>query len=148
MQHHTLCKEEPRDVRQGPAGAGRQRHLRDNDELILTKIPVCQDPMLAPRGINQGRMSMESYNQPVVVGHVLVMPGDVITADSDGVAVVPRARAEQVAEIARWIFEDDDVKHGKIYDGIGRPRDWTVLGHTQPPPGDKPLHPAPVRQGK
>ena len=70
---------------------------RDNDEIILTRIPVYQDPMLAPRGINQGRMWMESYNQPVVVGHVLVMPGDVITADSDGVAVVPRAKAEQVA---------------------------------------------------
>jgi 4-hydroxy-4-methyl-2-oxoglutarate aldolase len=120
---------------------------RDNDELILTKIPVYQDPMLAPRGINQGRMWMESYNQPVVVGHVLVMPGDVITADSDGVAVVPRARAEQVAGIARWIFEDDEVKRGKIYESIGRPRDWTVQGHAQPPaPGDQPVHPAPVWQ--
>ena len=55
---------------------------RDNDELILTRIPVYQDPVQAPRGINQGRMWMESYNQPVVVGHVLVMPGDVITADA------------------------------------------------------------------
>jgi len=119
---------------------------RDNDEIILTRIPVYQDPMLAPRGINQGRMWMESYNQPVVVGHVLVMPGDVITADSDGVAVVPRAKAEQVAEIARWIFEDDEVKRGKIYDSVGKPRDWTVQGHTEPPPPtDKPLHPAPQK---
>jgi regulator of RNase E activity RraA len=122
---------------------------RDNDELILTRIPVYQDPMLAPRGINQGRMWMESYNQPVVVGHVLVMPGDVITADSDGVAVVPRAKAEQVAEIARWIFEDDEVKRGKIYDSAGRNRDWTVEGHkAPPPPGDRPLHPEPVWQRK
>jgi regulator of RNase E activity RraA len=122
---------------------------RDNDELILTRIPVYQDPALAPRGINQGRMWMESYNQPVVVGHVLVMPGDVITADSDGVAVVPRAKAEQVAGIARWIFEDDEIKRGKIYDSAGRPRDWTVLGHTTPPsPSDKPIHAAPVWQGK
>jgi 4-hydroxy-4-methyl-2-oxoglutarate aldolase len=122
---------------------------RDNDELILTRVPVYQDPMQAPRGINQGRMWMESYNQPVVVGHVLVMPGDVITADSDGVAVVPRAKAEQVAEIARWIFEDDEIKRGKIYDNNGKPRDWTVSGHTQPPPPtDKPIHPAPVWTGK
>ena len=118
---------------------------RDNDELILTRIPVYQDPMQAPRGINQGRMWVESYNQPVVVGHVLVMPGDVIVADSDGVAVVPRARAEQVAGIARWIFEDDEVKRGKIYDSIKKPRDWTVEGHTQPPPpSDAPIHAAPV----
>jgi len=118
---------------------------RDTDEMILTRIPVYQDPMLSPRGINQGRMWVESYNQPVVVGHVLVMPGDIIVADSDGVAVVPRAKAEQVAEIARWIFEDDEVTRGQIYDRIGKPRDWTVQGHTPPPPpSDKPLHPAPV----
>jgi hypothetical protein len=45
-----------------------------------------------------------------------------------------------VAEIARWIFEDDEVKRGKIYDNVGRPRDWTVLGHTEPaPPTVKPI---------
>ncbi|MGP8246576.1 MAG: RraA family protein [Bryobacteraceae bacterium] len=113
---------------------------RDTDELALTRIPVYQDPMQAPRGINQGRMWVESYNEPVVVGGVLVMPGDVIVADNDGVAVVPRRVAEQVAEISRWIFEDDEVKRGKIYDSVGRPRDWTVQGHTEPPPAsDKPI---------
>jgi regulator of RNase E activity RraA len=101
--------------------------------------------MLAPRGINQGRMWVESYNQPIVVGHVLVMPGDIIVADNDGVAVVPRARGEKVAEVARWIFEDDETKRGKIYDHLDRPRDWTVKGHTEPaPPSDKPLSPKPV----
>jgi regulator of RNase E activity RraA len=71
---------------------------------------------------------------------VLVLSGDVIVADNDGVAVVPRRVAEQVAEISRWIFEDDEVKRGKIYDSIGRPRDWTVQGHTEPPPAsDKPI---------
>jgi regulator of RNase E activity RraA len=122
---------------------------RDTDEMILSRIPVYQDPVLSPRGINQGRMWVESYNNPVVVGHVLVMPGDVIVADSDGVAVVPRAKAEQVAEVGRWIYEDDEVKRGKIFDSIGKPRDWTVQGHTQPPPPtDKPLDPRPVWQKK
>ncbi len=110
---------------------------RDNDEMILTRIPVYQENLRAPRGINPGRMWAESYNEPVAVGHVLVMPGDVIVADSDGVAVVPRAQAEQVAKIARWIFEDDEVTRGKIYDQIGKPRDWTVTGHTEPPPATK-----------
>lgn len=120
---------------------------RDTDELSLTHIPVYQDPMKSPRGINQGRMWVESYNDPVVVGGVLVMPGDVIVADNDGVAVVPRAQAQQVAAIARWIFEDDETKRGKLYDRLGRPRDWTVQGHTEPPPAPEtpipPISPIP-----
>lgn len=83
---------------------------RDTDEMTLTRIPVYQNPL--PRGINPGRTWIESDNQPVTVGHVLVMPGDIIVADGDGVAVVPRGRAEEVAGIARWIFEDDEWKRG------------------------------------
>ena len=70
-----------------------------------------------------------------------VTPGDIIVADNDGVAVVPRAKADQVAEVGRWIFEDDEVKRGKIYDRVGKPRDWTVEGHTEPPPpSNKVIH--------
>lgn len=113
---------------------------RDTDELTLARIPVYQDPMQAPRGINQGRMWVESYNQPVVVGGVLVLPGDIIVADNDGVAVVPRAKAEPVAEVARWIYLNDEISRGKIFDRIGKPRDWTVTGHQTPaPPSDKPF---------
>ena len=53
------------------------------DEMTLTRIPVYQDPALSPRGINPGRMWVESYNEPVVVGHVLVMPGDIVVADNE-----------------------------------------------------------------
>jgi regulator of RNase E activity RraA len=114
---------------------------RDTDEMTLSRIPVYQDPALSPRGINPGRMWVESYNEPITVGHVLVMPGDIIVADNDGVAVVPRAKADQVAEVGRWIFEDDEVKRGKIYDRVGKPRDWTVEGHTKPPPpSNKVIH--------
>jgi regulator of RNase E activity RraA len=132
-------------VGRGLRGIVGNQACRDNDEMILTRIPCYQDPLQAPRGINQGRMWIESYNQPVTVGHVLVMPGDIIAADTDGVAVVPRAKAEQVAKIARWIYEDDEIKRGKIYDQIGRPRDWTVQGHTTPPaPSETPIDPNPV----
>lgn len=130
---------------QGLRGFVGNAVCRDTDEMTLVKIPVYQDPFQAPRGINQGRMWVESFNQPVVVGGVLVMPGDVVVADSDGVAVAPRSKAEKVAEVARWIYEDDEVKRGKIYDSTGRPRDWTVEGFKQPPPpSDVPIHKTPV----
>lgn len=130
---------------QGLRGFVGNAVCRDNDELIVARVPVYQNAALAPRGINQGRMWMESYNQPIVVGGVLVMPGDIIVADSDGVAVVPRAKAEQVAEIAYWIYADDEIKRMKIFDSAKRPRDFTVEGVEPPaPPTDKPLHTNPV----
>ena len=97
--------------------------------------------MEAPRGINQGRMWMESYNEPIVTWWCT---GDARRRyrgrQRRRRRGAPGKVAEQVAEISRWIFEDDEVKRGKIYDSIGRPRDWTVLGHTEPPPpSDKPI---------
>ncbi len=45
----------------------------------------------------------------------------------------------------RRIYEDDEVKRVRIFDSIKRERDWTVQGHTQPPPPtDKPVSKAPV----
>ena len=66
--------------------------------MSMTRIPVYQNPLLAPRGINPGRTWLESYNQPITVGHVLVMPGDIIVADGDGVAVVPRPEPKRSLE--------------------------------------------------
>lgn len=115
---------------------------RDTDELALTQIPVYQNLLKWPRGINQGRMWMESYNEPIVVGGVLVMPGDVIVADGDGVAVVPRRVAKEVARFARWDFENDEATRQKLYRLDKMPLDWTVEGHTTPPAQDMPITPA------
>ncbi len=72
--------------------------LADSDEIIHQKIP-CYFRRLA-RGIRPGRNELESVNRPVTIGGVLVRPGDVVMADGDGVVVVPRERAEEVAQAA------------------------------------------------
>jgi regulator of RNase E activity RraA len=86
---------------------------RDTDENILQRIPIYQRQHT--RGINPGRVLVESYNQPVTVGGVLVMPGDIVVADSDGVAVVPRAKAEVVAAAARRILDSDKKARRGLY---------------------------------
>ena len=69
--------------------------LADTDEIIYHKVPVWFRRLA--RGIRPGRNELESVNRPVTVGGVLVRPGDVVVADGDGVVVVPRERAEEVA---------------------------------------------------
>ena len=97
---------------------------RDSDEVILQRIPVYQRD--STRGIDPGRVIIESYNQPINAGGVLVFPGDVIVADTDGVAVVPRAKAEAVAAIARKIQDGDKAGRRRLYQRLKRDPDFTV----------------------
>lgn len=97
---------------------------RDSDENILQRIPIYQRGFT--RGIDPGRVQIESYNTPVNVGGVLVLPGDVIVGDTDGVVVVPRDQADAVAAAARRIQNEDKAGRRKLYERLKRPSDFTV----------------------
>jgi regulator of RNase E activity RraA len=101
--------------------------IRDLDEVIKEQIPVYMNPLQRGRGIRPGRNELESVNKPVVVGGVLVSPGDIIVADGDGVIVVPRAQAEKVASAARKILDSDKAGRLELYKKLGRKPDQTVL---------------------
>ncbi|BDB24084.1 diguanylate cyclase [Cupriavidus sp. TA19] len=49
------------------------------------------------------RVQVEAVNAPVSVGTARVCPRDIVVADANGVVVVPRERAREVAELARSI---------------------------------------------
>ena len=46
------------------------------------------------------KMAPGKINNPIVVGNVLVNPGDLVFADNDGVVIVPRERAQEVYDQA------------------------------------------------
>ena len=110
----------------GMRGIVTSGSVRDTDEVIKQQIPVYLDHMQRGRGIRPGRNEIESVNQPVVVGGVLIYPGDVVVADGDGVVVVPRAHAATVASHARKVLDADKAGRRGLYEQLGMPLDKTV----------------------
>jgi 4-hydroxy-4-methyl-2-oxoglutarate aldolase len=110
--------------RLGAAGVVTDAGARDTDEVGLEGVPLYLRHK--GRGIRPGRNEIESVNRPVTIAGVLVCPGDVVVADGDGVVVVPRAVAEQVAKYANEILVNDKAGRKSLYENLGRPLDKTV----------------------
>jgi len=73
-----------------------------------------------------GRSEFESLNQIVNCGGVRVAPGDIVVADNDGVIVVPKNIAAEVARYAREELEADKRARRAGYESLGRPLDESV----------------------
>ncbi len=58
-----------------------------------------------------------AVNVPVVCAGVNVAPGDAVVADDDGVVVVPRKLAAEVAGKAQKRFDDEDGKRKRLASG-------------------------------
>jgi regulator of RNase E activity RraA len=108
----------------GCVGVVTNNGARDTDQIIVEKVPLYYRQ--AGRGVPPGRNEIESVNRPIVCGGVLVEPGDVVFADGDGVAVVPRAKAKDVADFARATVDKDKKSRRVLYQKLGLPLDETV----------------------
>jgi regulator of RNase E activity RraA len=113
-------------TKKGMVGLISTGGVRDTDEIIKQRIPVYMNLAKRGRGIRPGRNEVESVNKPVVVGDVLVNPGDVVVADGDGVIIVPREQAVEVAMAAHEILKSDKEARRKLYIELGLPLDFTV----------------------
>jgi 4-hydroxy-4-methyl-2-oxoglutarate aldolase len=108
----------------GAVGVVTDASSRDTDEIEIEKVPLYLRKK--GRGIRPGRNEIESVNRPVVIGGVLVCPGDVVVADGDGVIIVPREKAEQVVFFARQILDKDKEGRKQLYKEVGLPEDKTI----------------------
>jgi regulator of RNase E activity RraA len=108
----------------GAVGVVTDASSRDTDEVALEEFPLYLRKK--GRGIRPGRNELESVNRPVVIGGVMVCPGDVVVADGDGVIVVPRRVAVEVAEHAQVVLAGDKAGRKALYEKLGMPLDRTV----------------------
>lgn len=108
----------------GAVGVVTDASSRDTDEIAKQGVPLYLRKK--GRGIRPGRNELESVNKPVVIGGVTVRPGDVVVADGDGVVVVPRKHARQVAKYAQEILEKDKGGRRNLYEKLNMPLDHTV----------------------
>ena len=108
----------------GCVGVVTNAGARDTDEVATEQMPLYLRHVT--RGIRPGRNEIESVNRPIECGGVLVRPGDIIVADGDGVVVVPREKAKEVAEYAQGIMAGDKAGRRGLYKRLGLPEDDSV----------------------
>lgn len=116
----------------GAVGVVSVGGIRDIDEIILQRNPVYTNYYDRGRGERIGRNEIIDVQRPVVVGSVLVNPGDIIVADSDGVVVVPRRVAVRVGQIAYQELVADMANRRAIYEERGLELDDTVRERESP----------------
>lgn len=98
----------------GFAGAVIDASVRDTPQIRRIQFPVFSRGVAPSTTINHYRVT--GVNVPVECAGVRVNPGDIVTADEDGVVVVPAARA---AEVLKKAQELDDTEH-RMYPFIER----------------------------
>jgi 4-hydroxy-4-methyl-2-oxoglutarate aldolase len=91
------------------AGAVIDGSVRDTPQIRKLQFPVFSRGVVPSTTINHYRFA--GANVPVTCAGVRVNANDIIVADEDGVAVVPRAKADEILKKAQAL---DDTEHSMI----------------------------------
>lgn len=78
--------------------------IRDLAEVRELRFPVFARGVMPKPGVKQ---CYSELNQPIVCGGVKVNPGDMVIADEEGIAIVPRLDLPQVYQIAKQRTDKD-----------------------------------------
>jgi 4-hydroxy-4-methyl-2-oxoglutarate aldolase len=113
-----------RAVVNGAVGIVTDGFCRDTGEIELQGTPMVARHRGRP--IIPGRIEAIETQVTIACGGVRVDPGDIVGADDDGVLVVPREVAVEVATHARAVLLADMRSRRALYQELGKPSDITV----------------------
>lgn len=115
-------------AQRGVGGMVTDGGMRDVANIAKLAMPVYIGAPAAPASFH--RHAAVDANVPIACGGVPVYPGDVMVGDLDGVVVIPRHLADEVARdgaeqelLEGWILEE--VRSGKGIPGLYPPDDAT-----------------------
>ena len=111
-------------LERGVAGVVTDGAMRDTPQIEALEIPVYAGGAAAPASF--GVHHAADLNQPIACGDVAVFPGDILVGDAEGVVVIPRHLADEVArdaaeqeQLESWILKE--VRAGKGIFGLYPP---------------------------
>ena len=100
---------------------------RDVSKALSDGYPVFSKGRFMRTG--KDRVQVQSVNQPVSIGSARVCARDIVVADANGVVIVPRARAAEVAACARQIESVEAQIRTLITQGKTLEQARTALGY-------------------
>lgn len=101
-------------TQRGGAGVILDTGVRDIKDLRSQGFPVWSRAV-SPQGTV--KETVGSVNVPIMCGGRLIIPGDVVVADDDGVVMVPRIKAAEVLEASHQRITKEDAMRDAIKNG-------------------------------
>jgi regulator of RNase E activity RraA len=101
---------------QGGAGIVVDGYVRDAPRLSAIDLPLWVRGY-TPNYASQTSLFPWAYNVPIACSRVLVLPGDILIADDDGVVVVPRQIAPEIARLTLEHEDWESFSRMKLRDG-------------------------------
>tara|TARA_R110001583_G_scaffold23950_2_gene87793 strand:+ start:2895 stop:3614 length:720 start_codon:yes stop_codon:yes gene_type:complete len=117
-------------MKRGGAGIVTDGGFRDSANIAKLAIPSFHSRPSAPTNLTLHQAL--DINVPIGCGDVAVFPGDIIVGDDDGVMVIPKEIADEVANecVEMTLFEDfvlEQVNNGKTIIGLYPPTNDQTL---------------------